>query len=187
MNKLVFLIKKVLAVILIIGIGLAIFPVSDASAAGPDISSADSTREFNPDGRLEKVWTRLQQAYQVQEERLGKADDFIARVQTLITKAQEKGYDTLAIQSALDEFAAAIPAAESAHETGATIIAAHTGFDESGKVTDRQSALETVKALGQVLKQAHAAMGGTGQALREALRAFRDAHFPVPVSTVPTP
>jgi hypothetical protein len=180
MFKFTSLLKKAALAVLLICIGLAALPTVSASAAGLYDENTPPTRENVSDERLEQAWARLQEAYARQGERLGKADEFIAKVQSLIDKANEMGYDTSAVQAALDAFAAAIPAAQAAHEPGAAIIASHAGFDESGNVTDHAAALETAKALRQVLKDTRAAMGGTGQALRDAIRAFREAHQPVP-------
>ncbi|MCX6037854.1 MAG: hypothetical protein NTW99_08165 [Chloroflexi bacterium] len=135
--------------------------------------------------RLEQIWARAQTAYQRQGDRLVKADEFLTKAQPLINKANQKGWDTSAVKAALNAFTAIIPAAQAAHIPGAAIIASQNGFDADGKVTDRSAAVETVKALGQVLKDTRAAMNGTGQALREAVKAFRDAHRPAQAPATP--
>ncbi len=173
MSKLTPFFKKFALAALVLAIGLAALPAAGASAAG---LQEETTPPDN--SRLEQAWARAQAVYQRQDERLAKADEAIAKVQSLIDKANQKGWDTSAVQAALDALAAVIPAAQAAHAPGAAIIASHNGFDASGKVTDRTAAVETVKALGQVLKDTRAAMNGTGQALREAIKAFRDAHKP---------
>lgn len=177
MSKTTSLLTKFVLAVLVLGLGLSALPVSGvgASAGLADESNPPSTDRLSSE-RLEQAWARLQTAYARQGERLDKADEFIARVQTLIEKVSAKGWDTSAVQAALDAFAAAIPAAQAAHEPGAAIIASHAGFDESGKVTDRAAAIETVKALGQVLKDTHTARNGTGEALRDAIRAMFEAH-----------
>jgi Sec-independent protein translocase protein TatA len=43
-------------------------------------------------------------------------------------------------------------------------------------VIDPEKAKETVQQLGQKLKEIREAMGGTGQALREAIQEFREAN-----------
>lgn len=169
MSKLIPFFKKFALAALVITIGLAVLPAASASAA---------SNQGVGNTRLEQIWARTQTVYQRQGDRLAKADAFIARVQSLIDRASQKGWDTSAVQAALDAFAAVIPAAQAAHNPGAAIIASHNGFDATGKVTDRTAAIETVKALGQVLKDTRATLNGTGQALREAVKAFRDAHKP---------
>jgi hypothetical protein len=135
--------------------------------------------------RLEQIWARAQTVFQRQGDRLAKADDFLAKAQPLIDRASQKGWDTSAVQAALNAFAAVIPAAQAAHDPGAAIKTSHNGFDADGNVTDRAAAIETVKSLGQVLKDTRAAMNGTGQALREAVKAFRNAHRPALAPTTP--
>lgn len=168
--------KFVLAA-LVVCFGLAALPMAGASAAG--LEAAPSQQAPGTDHpRLERAWRRTQAAWQRQDDRLERADTFIARLQELIDKAAAKGWDASPVQSALDAFASVIPAARDAHEAGAAIITTHSGFDALGEVTDPVVALETVKALGQVLKDTRTAMDGTGQALREAIKAFRQAHPP---------
>jgi hypothetical protein len=103
-------------------------------------------------------------------------------VQTLIDKASAKGFDTSAIQAALNALSAVIPAVQVAHAPGAAIITSHAGFDATGKVTDRTTAIATAKSLAQVLKDTRTAMNGTWKALHEAVKALRQAH-PKPATT----
>ena len=145
-----------------------------ARRSGPHFSA------WVEDCRLENIWARQQTTYLRQGERLANASAFFAKVQSLIDKASSKGWDTSAIQAALNALRAVIPAVQAAHTTGAVIIANHAGFDASGKVTDRSSAVGTVKSMAAVLQATRATVNGTGQALREAIRAFRQAH-PRPV------
>ena len=174
------LLKKIVLAVLILMIGLVALPAASASAAGIYDETTPPSRETDPTGRLEQAWERLQQAYTNQGVRLGKASEFISGAQALIDMANARGYDTSAVQAALDAFSAFIPAAQAVHETGAAIIASHPGFDDGEKVTDHATAIQTDKTLGHVIKETHTAMGGTGEALREAIRAFREAHRPSP-------
>ena len=176
MSKLIPFFKKFALAALVLAIGLTALPAASASAASLQEQTTPTGNQPANYARLERVWARAQNAYQHQGDRLAKADEFLTRAQSLIDKANQKGWDTSAIQAALNAFGAVIPAAQAAHDPGAAIIASHNGFDAAGKVTDRAAAIGTVKALGQVLKGTHAAMNGTGQALRAAVRAFREAH-----------
>jgi len=194
MSKLIRTFKKFALVALVLSIGLAALPAASASAAGlQDQPTPPANQPANgvvpvparDNSRLERIWVRGQTAYLRQGERLANASNFITKVQTLIDKANQKGWDTSAVQVALNTLAAVIPAVQAAHDPGAAIIANHAGFDAYGKVIDRTSAIETVKALSQVLKDTRTAMNGTGQALREAVKAFRDAHKPAQAPTTP--
>jgi len=186
MSKFTLYFKKIALAGLVLVISLAAIPVVGASAAGlPDQSTPPANQPSN--SGLEQTWTRVQATYQREGTRLDKADEFIGKVQSLIDKANQKGWDTSAVQTALNAFTSVIPAAQTAHAPGAVIISSHNGFDSSGKVTDRTTAIETVKALAQVLKDTRTAMNGTGKALHEAAKAFRDAHHPNKGTTSTTP
>jgi hypothetical protein len=171
-------IKKFVLVFTILAIGLVAFPAVSVSAADFQDETTPPASQPSKTERLERIWARAQTVFQRQGFLLARADEFLSRAQILIDKANQKGWDTSAVQTALDAFAAVIPAAEAAHAPGAAIIASHNGFNSGGNVTDRAAAIETVKALVQVLKDTRASMDGTGQALRVAVKALRDAHRP---------
>jgi hypothetical protein len=185
MSKIVPFFKRFALAALVIAIGLAAFPIARASAATLQDETTPPPNQLVNYKRLELIWARAQNIYQRQSDRLANADEFITRAQFLIEKANQKGWDTSVVQAALNAFAAVIPDAQAAHNPGAAIIASHNGFDAHGNVTDRTAAVETVRALGQVLKDTRTAMNGTGQALREAVKALRDAHQPAQVPVTP--
>jgi hypothetical protein len=176
MFKLTSMFKKTALVVLVLALGLAVFPVMGASAAGLN-AQPDNTR-------VERVWMREQVLFNREGARLANANVFTTRAQSLINKANQKGWDTSSVQAALNALSAVIPAAQAAHNPGSAIIASHAGFDANGKVTDRTTAIATAKSLAQVLKDTRTAMNGTGKALRAAIKAFRDAH-PRPTTTTP--
>ena len=185
MYKLIPFFKKFALVVMVLATGLAALPANGTAAAGlTDPTTPPANRAANG-ARLEHAWAHAQAAYQRQGYRLAKTSDFIARAQIRIDNAKQKGWDASPVQAALDAFAAVIPAAQAAHDPGAAIIASHNGFDADGIISDRTAAIATVKALGQVLKDTRLAMDGTGQALREAVKAFRDAHKPTQAPTNP--
>jgi hypothetical protein len=181
MSKLILFFKKITLATLVLVIGLAVLPTATAAAAGPQ----DLTNPPANNTHLERAWARAKTSFERQGYRLAKTSDFIVRAQNLIDKADQNNWDTSAIQAALDAFASVIPAAQAAHEPGAFIISSHNGFDANGVVTDRTAAIATLKALTQVIKDSRLAMDGTGQALREAVKAFRDVHKPVQPPTNP--
>jgi len=172
------LFKKIALAALVLAIALAAFPFAGASAAG-----LNGQNNALPDNtRLENRWARQQATYQRQSDRLANASTFISKVQALIDKAKGKGWDTSAVQAALNALSAVIPAVQVAHAPGAAIITSHAGFDATGKVTDRTTAIATAKSLAQVLKDTRTAMNGTWKALHEAVKALRQAH-PKPATT----
>jgi len=192
MPKLVLFFKKCALAALVLAIGLTAFP-STAAAAGfhdettppanlpadgvvPVPRKSPGTMPARDNALLERIWDRTQTAYQRQSDRLANSDEFTNKAQSLIETANQKGWDTSVVQAALNAFRAVIPVVLAAHNPGAAIIASHNGFDADGNVTDRATAVGTIKALSQVLRDTRLAMNKTGQTLREAVMAFRATH-----------
>ena len=175
--------KKTMLLALVAALAVASLPFVGVSAAGAD----DPTPPQGPvtHEKLEQVWARQQQAYEKLGKGFDRADEFTANAQQLIDRAKANGKDVTALQAALDAFEGAVKAAHPIYEGGKGIINSHQGFDANGKVTDAEKAKETVKSMGEKLKEIKAAMNGTGKALREAIKAFREAN-PRPTKT-PTP
>lgn len=172
------LLRKIVPAVTVAALALVAPLAGVRAAAGyddpPDLpANAEVANE-----RLEKIWSRELKAY----ERLGKgferSGELIEKIQGLIDKAAEKGRDVSAVQAALDAFEAAVENAQPIYESAAEIVNSHAGFDANGKVTGPAQAKETVRALGDKLKEVKAAMGGTGRTLREAIKAFREANKP---------
>jgi hypothetical protein len=174
------LFKKTIVFAIIAALAAAATPFANVSAMGQPLTNTydPSTPPAGevPNERLEQVWARQLRAY----DRLGKAfdraDDFIAKVQNLIDRASENGKDVAALQAALDAFEASIKEAHPIYESAKGIVNSHQGFDENGKVTDPEKAKETVKSMAEKLQEIRDAMNGTGQALHEAIKAFREAN-----------
>ena len=73
------------------------------------------------------------------------------------------GEDRPRYYAALDAFEKATKDAHPIYENAKGIISSHQGFDNDGKVTDIEKAKETVKSMGEKMKEIKDAMGGTGQ------------------------
>ena len=170
----IFFKKTVLLIMtaVLASLGVASLPFVSVSAQGQGQISNE---------RLEQVWARQIRMY----ERMGKTDEFVAKVQKLLDRATANGKDVSAIQSALDAFKDAVKDAKPIYESAKGIINSHQGFDSNGKVTDPEKAKETIKAMHAKMQEIKTTMDGTGKVLREALKAFRDAN-PRPEKT-PTP
>ena len=151
-------------------LGVASLPFATVSALGADDPKPPQSAVSNE--RLEKVWARQLRMH----ERIGRTDAFITRIQSLIEKAQSKGKDVSAVQAALDAFADAAKDAKPIYESMKGIINSHQGFDANGKVTDPAKAKETIKSMHEKFQEIKTAMNGTGEALREAIKAFREAN-----------
>jgi hypothetical protein len=185
MRKLFSFSKKFALVFAILAIGLAAVPASGALAAGFKTGNTPPANDSLSNGRLDKMWARAQRVYNRQGFLLSLTGGFISRVQVLIDRATANGWDFSAVQSALNAFEEVIPAANTAHEPGAAIIAAHNGFGPDGKVTDRTAAIATINSLAQVIQNTRSAMNGTGAALKEAVRTFRANHPATQVTPTP--
>ncbi len=183
MIKLSSLFKKTILIALVAALSLAALPVAGVSASGlhdPTNPPADGTQLSNE--RLERVWARLQRVYERQGQMLDRADRMAERFQNLIDRMNENGKDTAALQAALDAFEEALKNAHPVYESAKGIINSHQGFDADGKVTDHEKAMETVKELRDKIQEVRGIIGEPGKALREAIKAFRDAHRPADTS-----
>ncbi len=175
MFKATSLFRKFVLIALVAALSVAALPATTVYAAGLNDESAppEMTAE-----RLEKIWRREQAIYERMGRLLERTDRLTGRIQTLIDKANEKGYDTSAVQAALDAFVAAIQEARPIYESAQGIIDSHQGFSADGAVTDIEVAAETVMSMGDTLREIRDITAPSGKALREAIKAFREANFP---------
>jgi len=184
MSMINWLLKKTVMAAALAALVLAALPSAGASALSPAEPPTPPAAGQLSTERLERIWAREQRTY----ERLGKlfenSDALLEKAQSLIDRAKANGKDVSAVQAALDAFAASVKQARPIYESGKGIVASHQGFDAAGKVTDPDKALQTVDDMRAKLKEIHDSLGGSGKALREALRAFREANKPV---STPTP
>ncbi|HET9913602.1 MAG TPA: hypothetical protein VFQ13_17025 [Anaerolineales bacterium] len=179
--KLLF--KKTILFALVLALGLASLPLVSVSAAGAYDPPTPGDKQPSTE-RLEQVWARQLERYERMGQRLEREDEFMARAQKLIDRARENGKDVSAVQAALDAFEAAVQKARPVYESMKGIVNSHQGFDANGKVTDPAKAQETVKSMHAKFQEIKEAMDGTGKALREAIKAFREANpRPNPTST----
>ena len=168
---------KTVLIALIAALGLAALPVFSVAAQGTNDPQQPPVGELSNE-KLEQVWARQRTAY----ERMGKTDDLIEKVQSLIDRASANGKDVSGVQAALDAFEAAVKEAKPIYESMNGIVNSHQGFDANGKVTDAKKAKETVSQMRAKMQELKTAMNGTGKALHEAIKAFREAN-PRPAKT----
>ncbi|NJC96137.1 MAG: hypothetical protein C3F07_12120 [Anaerolineales bacterium] len=168
--------RKSIMIALVAALAVASLPLVRVAAAAENDPPSPSTEASHE--RLERIWARQLRIY----ERIGngfeRADTFVDRVQELIDRAAQNDKDVSAVQAALDAFEAALKEAHPVYESGKGLVNSHQGFDNKGKVTDPEKAKETVKAMGEKLREIKEAMDGTGRALHDALRTFREANPP---------
>ena len=171
-------IKKGLIIFVLLAIGLAALPVTNAYATGsaqentpPQKSLAELRTE-----RLERIWAQQQRTYG----RISKLFDgsLETRFQAMIDKAQERGLDVTVLEDALANFQAAVKDAHPIYESGKGIINSQQGFDNDGKVTDIEKARETVQTMSEKLREIKDVFGGSLKNLREVFRQFREENWP---------
>ena len=170
--------KRMILVALTAALVFAAFPVTSVYAKGENPPEGGLTNE-----KLEQVWARQLRNYEKIGRGFEDTDAQIAKIQARIDKAAANGRDVKAVQAALDAFEAALKSAHPTYESMKGIINSHQGFDSNGKVTDAEKARSTVKEMGTKMRELKSEMGGTGRALREALKAFRAANKPADTST----
>jgi hypothetical protein len=183
--------RKFILGALIAALAIAALPFASVYAAGSTDTGTPPAPGTPKDpakanARLELTFARQQ----LKVGRIGLAvnnyDNMTKDVQTLIDKAKENGKDVSAIQAAFDAYKAAFEKAKPIYEQANSIVRSHSGFDGNGKVTDTEKAKATVKSLAESLKQYGDTLDGTFKALREALKAFREAN-PRPTKTPTQP
>lgn len=173
------LFTKTILIALLAALGLASLPFVSVSAAAANNPTSPAQARISNE-RLERAWARQLRIY----ERMGRTDEFVAKVQKLIDRAKANGKDVSAVQAALDAFKTAVKEAQPIYESVKGLINSHPGFDSNGKVIDPEKAAETVKAMHEKLKEIRDAMNGTGKVLHEAIKAFREANpRPQPTAT----
>lgn len=167
--------KKTILFALVTALAVAAMPLVIASAMGEKGPTAPLTGDVSNE-KLEQVWARQLRTFERIGNGFDRLDQFATRAQNLIDKAGANGKDVSALQAALDAFEAASKDAHPMYESAKGIVNSHPGFDENGKVTDPEKAQETVQAMRDKLQEIKSAMDGTGEALRDAIKAFREAN-----------
>src|SRR5450759_1804137 len=131
--------------------------------AASNASNANLTRTF----QAEQVRLKTQAG------NLDKANAGIARIQGLIDQAKAKSVDTRLLETALSTFKTQLASAQSAHDTAATILAAHTGFIADGSVNDAVIARQTLLDAHQALVNAATSMSQSVKDLSAAVKTWR--------------
>jgi hypothetical protein len=168
----IFLKKTILAACVAVFI-FAALPLTSAFAQDENPPGGELTN-----AKLERAWARQLKFHERLGKRFENSDEHVSKVQEMIDKAAANGREVSALQAALDAFAAALNEARPAYESTQTIVDLHNGFDANGKVIDAEQAQATVQEMRAKLGEVKSLMNGTGRALREALKAFREANKP---------
>ncbi len=168
---------KVVGVLSIVGLVLAriaVLPVDMALAqsATPPAKAGQQAH----DERLAQWYQREQTWLNQQQQNLDRTNNIVTRVQQYIAAQQARGKDVTALQTALSAFQSQIATARSSHNTAATILSNHAGFDANGKVTDPNLARQTLLDGRQALRDAHLILRQAIVDLHRALREWRIAN-----------
>lgn len=123
---------------------------------------------------LEEFYERLVFALDNQANRLARADEVVTKVGDWLDEQEAAGQDVSSIRDDYDNFVAALAEARGLHDQAASILSTHAGFDDSGVVTDREQATDTVRQAGRNIRDAHRVLSDAVIALRRAIVDFRD-------------
>ncbi len=129
--------------------------------------------DLQQETRLERDWARWREVLSRLEKRNANRDDFLARLQARLEKAAAEGADVTEAQAALDDFLAALDAAQPLLAEAGRIAETHAGFTTDGQLTEATQAITTIQSLGDVLRQLRALLAPADAALRQALRDLR--------------
>jgi hypothetical protein len=125
---------------------------------------------------LERGYTQAKKALMVQDQHLKRLGEYADKVAAAIAKVKAKGKDTTSIEQALATFRDKLTAARASWQTASTALAGHDGFDAQGKVMNADTARATLKTAKDAMVQVHQTVEGSAKALRDALKAFRQAN-----------
>lgn len=122
---------------------------------------------------LENLLIREKLVLSNQQTRLTMSHTVAEITQTYIDNQKSTGKDTSSLESALSAFTQAIGQSEANNAAAASLLANPAGFDASGQVVDRDTALQTLRSTGQYLRQAHLTITQATLNLRMALQSYR--------------
>lgn len=158
--------------------GVLLVAVGPAFAAGDEAPPAQDGADERGGARLEFAYLRLKQAAEGQALRLDHAGDIAEFVQGWIDELAAQGEDVSLLQAGLDAFRAAVDEAQGHQDRAQAVLDEHAGFDENGKVVDRQQAVETIRQAGRALRDGHRALKDGAIQLRRAVSDWRRQHRP---------
>jgi hypothetical protein len=153
--------------------------VVQAQSGGPVTQTTPPVKGEKRSIALERAYAREQARLKLQGSHLDRAGKAAGKLDALIVKAKSNGRDVTALESALIAFRAQVVIARTDHDQAASILAAHAGFDASGKVTDAATAKQTVDSAHKSLADAGTVLQQAAADLHSAVRAWREANPPI--------
>jgi hypothetical protein len=123
--------------------------------------------------------SRLEEVYQREQTALAKLAGFLSmgeEVESLIDRGNIKSLDTSSLSAARSAFESSLATAQSGYNVVSGILASHAGFNGSGKVMDRDQAIQTLKDAGAAMKSAGATLKEAGSILKAAMQSWIQAN-----------
>ena len=162
----VLLIAALLGVMLFGGVGVSLAaPPAQGDEPGAALSE-----------RLELLYRREQNASDALGFRLERAHNLIDKMPDTLARLAEKGYDVSDLEAALATFETGVAEAEGYHQQAVDILARHAGFDDSGTLTDREAAVDTLRSAGRALRDAQFTLADATVTLRRVILDWREAN-----------
>jgi hypothetical protein len=156
------------------GLALALIAPLGMASADDGTPPPDKGQAGNPG--FERQYQRLKITAAGQTVQLDRANNTAANTQTWIDQLRTQGKEVTALDTALAAYRAALTTAQGQHATAQGILNTHAGFDDNGQVTNREAAKVTIKTARQSLTDAQLMLKAADIALRQALRAWRQAN-----------
>lgn len=161
---------------LVIALGLMAFlPVPPVLAQSMVTAEKPLKQDYS---RLEELFQREQVALERLAGFISSGEVAISRVQGLIDRGNANDLDTSALSAAISSFESSLATSQNAYGTAAGILASHAGFNGSGKVMDRDAALQTLKEAGAAMKSAGSTLKDASGSLRTAVQSWVQANKP---------
>lgn len=135
------------------------------------VFAADTTQDRDYP-RVEFYLERERQLNDNIDTRIGFARDTATQLQSFIDQMNELGYDTGVLVQALADFNAGIETAQGHNNSARSILDAHAGFDDAGKVTNLSEALTTLRDGGYALIDANYALNDATRDLTATVRDY---------------
>jgi ElaB/YqjD/DUF883 family membrane-anchored ribosome-binding protein len=166
--------------VLLVGLVALAFPVGSVFADTPTPQPQKDPQALagRINARLEKAFRELQKMVDNQARHMQRADDFIARAETLIGKAKANGKDTSALEAAVAAFKAKESDFKKLNSAAADILKTHAGFDANGKVVNRDQARQTLQDGREKMSSARELFTNALKKLHEAFKTWRQANPP---------
>jgi hypothetical protein len=175
--------------VILIGAMLLAIPAATVSAATPTPPAP-----AQPSGQASSAPAKLAAAYQkevgalkTQDANLAKVDTLLGKADTFLTGLKDKGKDVTILQTVLSQFKQDVTTATGFHNAATQILNTHTGFDANGNVIDQAKALTTVLSARDNLVEARLTLKGGITDLRQAIQLFRKGNKsgsqPTPTAT----